>query len=110
MKKNQIIKLPSSINNSIPSGLSSFAKITSVLINSDEWTKLPIDQSINRHAINIQNNSNTEIRLQYDPSANYENGIVMPKNTERYYQITNDIIIYARSSSGNVTLTVEELG
>lgn len=92
-----------------PSGLNVGGRILEVTLNASTWTALPPTPLSNRNAITIQNRSGVEIVLNFDNSVSGYKGIVMPDQFERFYDITDDIVIYAKSSSGNAIITVEEL-
>lgn len=97
-----------------PSGLKNGGKVTVVTIDDLSWTMLPPTALTNRNQINIQNFSNFEIKVNFADfatlPAGYE-GMRVPNNTERFYQITDQIAIYAKaeSGSGSIQIEVEEL-
>lgn len=96
-----------------PSGLTVAGRVTIVSITSVGWTVLPATALTDRNAITIQNTGGTEIKLNYDisgspPVIGYV-GVIMPVDGERFYDITDDIKIYARAASGSPSITVEEL-
>jgi hypothetical protein len=93
------------------SGLNIAGRATSVSIDDATWTPLPATPLDARNAIGIQNVSGVEIKLNYDPATVGYVGVKMGIEAERYYDITDDIIIYARATpgSGAVTVMVEEL-
>ena len=90
-------------------GLSKEGKITEVTIASSGWTPLPLNSLTDRNAMSIQNYSDEEIKLNYDPNESDYVGITMLPKTERYYDITDGITIYAKSKSATAVITVEEL-
>ena len=92
-----------------PSGLNIAGLITIVSINDSTWTALPITPLTDRNAICIQNSSGVEIKINYSSSIVGYVGISIPNNGQRYYDITENIVIYAKSSAGNVDVTVEEI-
>lgn len=91
------------------SGLTIAGRITEVTINDATWTALPATPLTNRNAMSIQNRSGVEIKLNYDNTVATYFGVVITNNGERMYDITDDIIIYAKSSSGTVNIVVEEI-
>jgi len=92
-----------------PSGLNVGGKITEVPLNSTSWTALPPIPLTGRNAMSIQNLSNTEIKINYiNTELNYV-GITIKNNGERYYDITDAIVMYAKASIGTPTITVEEI-
>lgn len=92
-----------------PSGLNEGGKITEVSINSSIWTELPSTALTNRNAICIQNSSGVEIKLNYDNTVETYTGIAMQTGSERYYDISDQIKLYAKSTSGTVTIVIEEI-
>lgn len=92
-----------------PSGLNVGGLHTVVSINSSTWTALPATALTNRNQINIQNYSGVEIKLNYDNTVVGYVGVVLADQAERFYQITDSIVIYAKSSAGTVNVDVEEL-
>lgn len=93
-----------------PSGLKNAGKFTEVEINSSTWTALPATPLTDRNAMAIQNNSNTNVKVNYDNSVSgYEGMTISKRGGERQYDIKDSIVIYAKSESGTVTLDVEEL-
>ena len=91
------------------SGLRNAGLITEVTLNSTTWTALPPTALTNRNALSMQNRSGIEIKLQYDPTTVGYVGMVVPDGYERQYDITENIVIYAKASSGNPVITIEEL-
>lgn len=91
------------------SGLGNAGKITEVTIDSTSWTSLPATPLVDRNALSIQNRSGTEIKINYDNNVTGYEGIAIINGGERYYDLTETIIIYAKAASGTATITVEEL-
>lgn len=92
------------------SGLSIGGKIQLVSINDATWTALPVSPLTDRNGLSIQNTSGQDIYLQYDNTSVTPNEwVTVGNNVERYYNITDTIVIYAKSSSGAVSIVVEEL-
>ena len=94
-----------------PSGLTIGGRFTEVTLNATGWTAL---QAISgplpdRNAIAIQNESGVDVKVQFDSGLAGYKGITIRNNSERQYDITDSIIIYGRSSSGTVTVNVEEI-
>jgi hypothetical protein len=92
-----------------PSGLTTGGRISEVVLNDTGWTPLPSSALPNRNAIAIQNLSGIQIKINYDSSVLTYTGIVIASGSERSYDITDDIILYAKSASGTPTVTVEEI-
>jgi hypothetical protein len=94
---------------SVPSGLKTAGLITEVTVTSAAWVELPTTPLANRNAISIQNPSGTNIKINYDNSIVTYTGIIIASGSERFYDITDQIPIYAKAESGSVTIVVEEL-
>jgi hypothetical protein len=109
-----VISLPElsvgDINGAIKTeGLSIAGLITEVQLNSATWTALPATPLALRNAICIQNESGIQIKIGYDNTEPGYIGITINDGGERFYNITPDIIIYAKSEKQTPTVTVEEL-
>ena len=93
-----------------PSGLTIAGEFTQVSINDTGWTLVPATALTDRNQINIQNFTGFEVKIRFDNTGGYL-GMRIPDSSERFYQITESILIYARAESGagTVTLDVEEL-
>lgn len=92
-----------------PSGLSTAGVITVVTLNSTGWTALPATALTDRNGIGIQNDSAIQIKLNFD---NLEPGYVgwnVNANGETFVDITDAVIIYAKSQSGTPSITVMEV-
>jgi hypothetical protein len=89
-------------------GLSIAGRITVVALNAVTWTALPATPLAARNAITIQNESGIQIKLNYVTPGAYE-GVSINDGGERFYNITDSIILYAKSASGTPSVTVEEL-
>lgn len=93
-----------------PSGLRIAGRITEVLLNTTSWTALPPTGAlINRNAINIQNYSGDEVKLNFNPSEPGYIGIYLNDQSERNYDIKDSIQIYAKAKTGGTILTIEEI-
>ena len=91
-----------------PSGLNIGGLITEVSINNTTWTALPASALANRNALAIHNSSAEEIKINYSAVGGYV-GMPISAGSERSYDITDAIIVYAKSSATTVTVIVEEL-
>jgi hypothetical protein len=91
------------------SGLQNGGRITEVTIDSTTWSALPAVALADRNAIGIQNPSGTEIKINYDPLVFGYVGVVIPAGGERFMDIKDNILVYAKSQSGSVTLNIEEI-
>ena len=92
-----------------PSGLNIAGKITEVTLSSGAWTALPPTPLTDRNAISIQNLSGIEIKVNYDNAEAGYKGMVISQGSERFYDITDQVVVYAKSASGTPTVTVEEI-
>lgn len=90
-------------------GLNIAGKMTEVTLNTATWTALPSTPLINRNAIRIQNQSGVEIKTNYDPLTVGYVGIKIAADGSDAYDITDNIIIYAKASAGTPKILVEEL-
>lgn len=93
----------------VPSGLKNGGRVTEVTINSAGWTALPATALTDRNAIGVQNLSGQEIKINFDNSVSGYIGMVVADGSERQYDITDAIIVYARSQSGTAVVNVEEI-
>lgn len=91
------------------SGLKNGGLITVVSLNDTTWTALPPTALPNRNAILVQNQSLIQARMNYDDMTVGYVGININADGELYRDITDNIIMYAKSSSGNIDVVVEEL-
>lgn len=95
-----------------PAGLSNGGLVTKVTISDTGWTALPPTPLANRNGIAIQNyETGALVRLNYDNTAAEGDSVYMTDNSERFYTITDSILIYARTAtgSGSVDIICEEL-
>lgn len=92
-----------------PSGLKNAGRVTEVTINSASWTALPPTALTDRNAIGIQNVSPQAIKVNFDPLVAGFVGMLIGAGSERTYDITDAIIIYAKCTTGSVTINVEEI-
>lgn len=92
-----------------PTGLNVGGLVTEVTLNDTTWTALPGTALANRNAMAIQNLSGIEVKLNFNSSQAGYVGIVLGHGSERSYDITDEIVIYAKASSGAPVLNVEEL-
>ncbi len=92
-----------------PSGLRNGGLITEVTLSAAAWTALPATPLPARNAIAIQNISAVEIKIQYDNTVATYVGVVIPVGGERQYDITDQIVVYAKASAGSPIIIVEEI-
>lgn len=91
------------------SGLNIAGKISEVTLDALSWTALPAVPLVNRNAMSIQNQSLIEIKLNYDNLEPGYVGVKLGSNAERYYDIKDSIVIYAKAQSGTPTILIEEI-
>lgn len=91
------------------SGLRVGGRVTEVTLTPGVWTALPASPLSQRNAINIQNSSAEEIKINYSPSVVGYKGVLIGAGSERSYDITDNIILYAMPISSVVTINVEEI-
>lgn len=92
-----------------PTGLNNGGRVTVVEIVSFEWRAIPAVPLADRNAIGIQNASAQDIKVNFDPSVVAFEGMTIGPESERTYDITDQIIVYARCSTGTVNINVEEI-
>lgn len=95
-----------------PTGLNNGGKVTPVTVTDAGWVALPPAPLAGRNAIRIQNQSAVQIKTNYDFTgplpAGYE-GMWIKPNGETYYDITDQVIIYAKAETGSIDILVEEI-
>lgn len=92
-----------------PSGLKNGGKMTVVTLTDSEWTPLPPTALTKRNTISVQNQSAGDMKIQFDNTTVGFVGTLLSPNAERFYDITDSIIIYGKSRSGNIDILIEEL-
>jgi hypothetical protein len=93
-----------------PSGLRVAGRVTEVLLSTTAWTALPPGGPLNdRNAINIQNYSGDEIRLNYSDTIPGFTGIILNDQSERAIDIKDTIQIYAKARVGGSVIIVDEI-
>lgn len=92
------------------SGLTTGGRHKVVTLNAVTWTALPATPLANRNAMAVQNESATNVKLNFDSAAvGFVGMTVLPNGGERQYDITDDILIYGKCAAGSVTVNVEEI-
>ena len=91
------------------SGLNDGGKVTEVTLNPTTWTALPLTPLTNRNAMNIQNVSAEDIKVNYNSGQAGFVGMLIGSGSERSYDIKDTIIIYGKSISSVVTINIEEI-
>jgi hypothetical protein len=93
-----------------PSGLRNAGRVTEVLLSTTEWTALPPGGPLaDRNAINIQNYSGDEIRLNYSNTIPGFTGIILNDQSERAIDVKGTIQIYAKAQIGGSVIIVDEI-
>lgn len=92
-----------------PTGLRISGKVTEVVLSDTAWTALPPVPLVNRNAINIQNYSGTQIKLNFNPTIPTYTGVIVNDQSERNYDIKDTILIYAKAEIGNPVVIIEEV-
>ena len=95
-----------------PGGLRNAGLYTAVSIPDNAWVAIPSTALTDRNQINIQNFTGFEMKVNHSGTGGYaDNGMRIPSGTERFYQITEGIAVYARMApgAGTQTIDVEEL-
>jgi hypothetical protein len=94
-----------------PGALTTAGKISEILINDSSWTQIPAIPLANRRSLSIQNTSGFEIKINYDNSTIGYVGVKIKNEIERFYNITANIALYAKSrpGSGTVSIIIEEI-
>ena len=107
----KVQKLWTSASGSIkPSGLNIGGRVTEVELVDTAWRALPTVALEKRNAIAIQNESGSDIKINYINTVGVTIGMTIKANGgERYYDISDSIVIYGRSTSGTVNVNVEEI-
>jgi hypothetical protein len=92
-----------------PTGLKNGGRVTEVTLSDSSWTALPPGGALlNRNAINIQNYSGSQIKINYSVVSGYV-GAIINDNSERNYDITEHIQLYARAEIGAPLVIIEEI-
>ena len=90
-------------------GLTLGGLVTEVVLNDTTWTALPAPPLPSRNAVSIQNFSGQLIKLNYNPATVGLVGVNVMDQNERFYDISDTILIYGKSTSGTCTIVVEEI-
>jgi|NOAtaT_7_FD_contig_91_648992_length_2205_multi_9_in_0_out_0_4 hypothetical protein len=93
-----------------PSGLKNGGRITEMTIDDAQWWPLPAVPLSGRNGLAIQNQSSTiKLKVNYDNSAIGYVGVEVPARGERFWDLTDAIIVYAKSQAGSIVVAVEEI-
>ena len=93
----------------VPAGVQIAGKITIVTVNQTTWTAIPSTPLADRKALHIQNQSDEEIKYNYDDTVVGYVGIIVPSGGSAYIDLANDIEIYVKSSASSVDIAAEEI-
>ena len=91
------------------SGLNIAGRLSQVTLSAGAWTALPAIPLADRNALSIQNSGGVEIKIGYDNAEPGYVGVKIAPDNERFYDVTENVIIYAKASAGTPTIQVEEL-
>jgi len=92
-------------------GLSIGGLLTVIALNPTTWTALPATPLANRNTLCLQNRSGEGMYINFitsDTGAAYK-GWFVPNNGVQNLKITQDIILYGKSETSNVSILVKEL-
>jgi len=91
------------------SGLNIGGRVTEVTLDSTSWTPLPATPLANRNSVSIQNQSSVEFKINYDNSVTGYVGVIVLAQSERYYEVTENVLLYGKCNAGTTTILIEEL-
>lgn len=93
-----------------PTGLKNGGRITEMTIDDSQWWPLPASALSGRNGLALQNQStSSDLKINYDNSTAGYIGVKIPPLGERFWDITDAVIVYARTQSGSITVAVEEI-
>ena len=92
-----------------PTGLKVAGLVTIVTIDSTTWTPLPATALSGRNAMCIINTGGVEIKLNYSSSIVGYVGVPLAAGNQRFYDITENMVVYCKASAGSFSITIEEL-
>lgn len=93
-----------------PSGLRNGGRHSFVSVPDDSWVPLPAIPLTDRNGISIQNESGIDVKIRYvDTDPLWRGTRVSGNGGERFYDIKDTIVLYARAESGTAELIIEEL-
>lgn len=109
-KGDGLVRVRTSVEGTIQtSGLTIGGHVTEVTVNASTWTALPSTALVNRNAVAIQNFTGQLIKVNYDNTVVGFIGVHIPDQNERFYDITDQIVLYAKCQTGTAIVVVEEL-
>jgi len=92
-----------------PSGLTTGGLDTLIALSDSAWTALPSSPLSGRNSIQIQNQSDVDIKTKFVNTGDYSVGCIVSAGGSQFYDITDSILIYGRSSSGSANVLVREI-
>ena len=92
-----------------PAGLTIGGRLTFVTLSAAGWTALPLSPLASRNAMSIQNVSGVDIKIDYLNTEPTYKGLTISSGNERFYSISDTIIIYAKAASGTPEILIEEI-
>lgn len=95
--------------NARPKGLRTEGRVSTVAITTGSWSALPTTPLPNRNAVSVQNQTSQNVLINYNNTAPAGEGMILLPGDERSYDISNEIILYARATVSSGSLNVEEL-
>ena len=84
------------------------ARTLEVTVSSGTWTSLTPVGLNDRRVLTIQNQSDNLVKLSFQNTGPFV-GVTLNCGESRFYNITEDIQIFAQSENGPSTLIVEEI-
>lgn len=90
-------------------GQKNIARFTEITVNSTTWTPIPASSLIGRNALSIQNQGTADVKINTSASEAGYKGMKISPSGERFYDISANITLYAKSASGNQVLGIEEI-
>ena len=92
-----------------PQGLRGAGKVSLTELNSTTWLALPVTPLQNRAMLAIQNDTNKDIKINYNAETVGYIGVLIAKGTERIYQIGDNIVLYGRTKTETALIVTEEI-
>lgn len=105
-----VVQTPGISGSLTPSGLTIGGLHTPVVLTFGSWLPLPATALTDRNALGIQNFSGNDILVNFSNVGATTIGLTIRNNAERYYDITESIILYATPVLNQATtVLIEEL-
>jgi len=103
-------------------GLTIGGRVTEVTINATTWTALPATPLTDRNSMSVQLfDTQVNVKVNYEAAGGDIDtdipgftGTIIPAPgdgglTERFYNVSDSVILYAKCATGTETLIIEEL-